>query len=214
MLTFPSRSLKKLFDIPALATTLARFLLILAGERWNNDIPNAILPGLHCWYCGQADAPYSLLWHIISYPLAIPNSTIVFISGTFIIDYFAMAIARKHIGFIYNGISIWIGLQAPYNLPILWLTLLGLKDYRLSLLGPLSKLPTGSEVVLTIKQFLPEPCFDCPPLPPFTIWNYVLHTGKSASDYQYYLLMIAVFIIVFIHSYRRRKPNAKANLDT
>lgn len=150
---------------------------------WNGDIQNAILPGLRCWYCQPSQAPYGLLWHLISFPLSF-GTPYTFTLETTIGDFGAMSLiqSRKLLG-VYGFFSFWIWLQAPYDIPILWLCLFGLVKWPLAFLGPLGKLPF---------------------LAPYSTWRFVLTRHYIASDYQYYALMGIVFLSVLIASVKSK----------
>src|SRR5437899_4650462 len=100
---------------------------------WNGDIEKAILPGLRCWYCQPSQAPYGVLWHIISWVLSLGGTAYLYTLGTAIGDYLAMALmGGKQILPMYGMLSFWIWLQAPYDIPILWLCLFGLVKWPLA----------------------------------------------------------------------------------
>lgn len=78
---------------------------------------------------------------------------------------------------VYGFVSFWIGLQAPYDIPILWLCLLGLIAFPLTFVGLISKLPFT-----------------------YDSWQYILSKTYLFSDFQYYALMGIVFISVMFVS--------------
>jgi hypothetical protein len=80
---------------------------------------------------------------------------------------------------MYGMLSFWIWLQAPYDIPILWLCLFGLVKWPLALLGPLGKLPYAA---------------------PASTWTFVLSRHYLSSDFQYYALMGIVFILVLVQA--------------
>jgi hypothetical protein len=176
-----SRERRRSGKLKATAFTifLARqFLTLFSIYYWNSDIPSSIIPGLQCWYCNPSQAPYGILWYIVSYlgifPLA---STTGFVAYVNTIDFIVMhRITRFQLtSIIYQFFSVWIWLQAPYDLPILWLTALGLWFWPLALLGPLAKLPVGA---------------------PIQVWNFLLSKPYNVNDYQYYIFMGIVFVAV------------------
>src|SRR5690242_6425763 len=144
-------------------------MFIVGGEGWNTDIPNAILPGLHCWYCQPYQAPYGLLWYLIDYPFSFGSPTL-YIELVFLTDWIVMwKIGNWKGSLLYAIMSFWIGVQAPYDLPILWFTLLGLYRWPLVFLGPLAKLPDN-----------------------LAAWHYLLSKPYLPSDFQYYAFMAIV----------------------
>lgn len=152
---------------------------------WNGDIKTAILPGLQCWYCQPSQAPYGILWHILSWPLSLGGSPYWYIVASSLGDYLAMTlIGSKGIVPMYGMLSFWIWLQAPYDIPILWLCLFGLYKWPLAFLGPLGKIPYPA---------------------PASTWNFVLQRHYIGSDFQYYLLMGLVFILVLVQARADKK---------
>lgn len=152
---------------------------------WNGDIQTAILPGLQCWYCQPYQAPYGILWHILSWPLTIGRTPYWYILCSSLGDYLAMSLmGGKPIVPMYGMLSFWIWLQAPYDIPILWLCLFGLYKWPLSFLGPLGKIPYPA---------------------PASTWNFVLQRHYISSDFQYYVLMGLVFILVLVQARADRK---------
>jgi hypothetical protein len=86
----------------------------------------------------------------------------------------------------YVACSFWIFLQAPYDIPILWLTLLGLIAWPLASFGILGKLPF---------------------LAPRYVWERVFTTigNAVASDWLYYELMGVVFICTIAQNIVNRR---------
>lgn len=171
--------------VAASALAWFRGYLFLSHYQWNSDIPNAILPALNCWYCVPSHAPYGLLWYIVDYPLKLFYTPLITM-----IDYLVMVtVGRYKVVFpIYMMASGWIWLEAPYDIPILWLTLLGLVKWPLALLGPLAKLPDSGPA-----------------------WSFILSRSYATSDWIYYGLMGIVFLTVLasripIHWIRSRLP--------
>lgn len=173
-------------------TSIAILGLRLAFQNvlwsWNSDIEKAIIPGLQCWYCQPSQAPYGIMWHLISYPLSLGGSSYLYTLGTSVGDVFAMSLLKGKLLPVYSFFSFWIWLQAPYDIPILWLSLFGLYKWPLAFLGILGKLPVGG---------------------PYSTWNFVLQRHYIASDYQYYFFMGVVFLSVLAQSltdsYGRRR---------
>jgi hypothetical protein len=161
---------------------------------WNRDIQTGIIPGLQCWYCHAYDAPYGLLWHIVSVPaLLLGSSQQSFITYISIIDsVFMRVIGKRRLIIPYSVCSVWIWLQAPYDIPILWLTLLGLVSWPLAFFGPIGKLPF---------------------LAPASTWSFVLSHHYLASDLQYYALMGIVFISVIVQSVTEKRSSASKILE-
>lgn len=157
---------------------------------WNGDIQTAIIPGLRCWYCQPSQAPYGILWHILSWPLVIGGTPNWYIVCSSLGDYLAMIlIGSKPILPMYGMLSFWIWLQAPYDIPILWLCLFGLWKWPLAFLGPLGKIPYPA---------------------PASTWNFVLQRHYIASDIQYYALMGLVFILVLVQARSDKKSRNTA----
>jgi hypothetical protein len=147
---------------------------------WNGDIQTAIIPGLQCWYCQPSQAPYGILWHIISWPLSLGETAYFYTLGASLGDFLAMTLmGGKQILPMYGLLSFWIWLQAPYDTPICWLCLFGLVKWPLVLLGPLGKLPY---------------------LAPASTVNFVLQRHYVSTDLQYYGLMGMVFILVLVQA--------------
>lgn len=100
---------------------------------------------------------------------------------------------------VYFICSAWIWLQAPYDIPILWLTVLGLWKWPLVFLGPLAKIPF--ETILIAPK----------------VWKFVTTRPFIASDFQYYLLMGCVFIAVCLQilgqSVMRKRVEATRNVE-
>jgi hypothetical protein len=169
------KSVKETLNKPSNATilglTIFRVFLQTSGfYHWNGDIQAAIIPGLQCWYCQPWQAPYGTLWHLISYPLQ-PN----FILLTSLVDgVILFAIRNLRMFPVYIFCSGWIWFQAPYDLPILWLSLFGLVWWPLTAMGPLGKIPLENQAAL----------------------HYVLSRPYNINDFQYYALMGVVFIAV------------------
>jgi hypothetical protein len=160
-----------------------RLMFIVGGEGWNSDIPNAILPGLHCWYCVPYQAPYGLLWYLADFPFSFLGPGF-YIGSVFTVD--ALVYHKIHNwngSWLYAICSFWIGLQAPYDISVLWFTLLGLYRWPLVFLGPLAKLPDN-----------------------LASWQFLLSKPYLASDFQYYALMGIVFLSVLVS---KRKNIAK-----
>lgn len=159
----------------------SRAILYATLWHWNTDIATGILPALHCWYCVPSHAPYGILWYIFSFPGGVFNLQTEFIAYTAVVDQVIMYFIRpyKNLFWAYVVCSFWIWLQAPYDLPILWIASLGMLrkgTWPLTLLAPLSKLPVGA---------------------PASVWHYVLTKPYLFSDYQYFTLM-GIVILAFL----------------
>ena len=159
-----------------LGITLVRVLLQLGGVwHWNGDIGQ--FPRAYgCLYCDPNNAPYGLLWYAVSYPL-LSN----YILLTSLIDGLLMlTISRQRIFTVYIFCSGWIWLQAPYDLPILWLSLPGLVFWPLTFLAVIGKLPDNS-----------------------TVFHYIQNRPYSVNDFQYYALTGLVILVVAVSSLNR-----------
>lgn len=160
--------------------------LILKNYQWNRDIPDGIIPALHCWYCVPSHAPYGTLWYIVSFPGVLGYTWYVTL-----VDFAVMLLLVRIRAWLllptYLLSTTLLWLQAPYDIPVLWMTLLGLISWPLIFLGPLSKLPLGA---------------------PYSTWNYVLTKPYVSTDWIYYGLIGFVFVAIVAEivydSYTRR----------
>ena len=125
--------------------TIFRFSEVNYIINHKSDILRAIIPALqHPFQGTDWEAPYGLLWYGISeliyhlYPTASGYVTI-----TALLDGFLMWKIRNHrLVFLLYMFSSWCEFnEAPYNLPPMWMSLLGLWNPWGVLLGPLTKFP-------------------------------------------------------------------------
>jgi hypothetical protein len=109
------------------------------------DILGAILPALqHPFQGTDWQAPYGLIWYAISegvyhlYPTPAGYVTI-----TALVDALVMWTIRKHrlVEILYLFSSWYEFNQAPYNLPPMWMSMVGILNPWGVLLGPLTKFP-------------------------------------------------------------------------
>jgi hypothetical protein len=169
---------RELYPYPVIVVVaFLRVAYLVAGHQWH-DIQNGIDPALRCFYCNPVNAPYGLLWWLVSLPLRFNYGLL-----TAIVDIVIMILIRaKTILFpVYSLMSWWLWLQAPYDVPVLWLSSLGLIGWPLAFLGPLSKLPVGA---------------------PANVWGYVLGRSFNVNDLEYYSMMGAVFLAVLVQKVR------------
>jgi hypothetical protein len=158
---------------------------------WNADIRTGIIPALHCWYCQPANAPYGILWYALSFPGSFLGAT-GFIAYTAVVDQIVMMYLRNYrrLYWTYLICSFWIWLQAPYDLPILWIASFGMLrakrgTWPLTFLAVLAKLPFGA---------------------PASVWNTNFTRHYLWSDYQYYALtgiVIVAFLVQSVLIWRR-----------
>lgn len=112
------------------------------------DIDRAILPALREFPHQRYDqAPYGALWYLVSIPLGYHGDavTYVMLSATFNLFISTLVIILTlPFGILFVSISIFHAWKAPWNLPILWLTLLGFISPWLLVLPILAKFPVGN----------------------------------------------------------------------
>lgn len=184
-------SLAQVYQYPIIiGIYLLRIEVVLQGHVWK-DIQNGILPALNCFYCNPSNGPYGVLWWIISQGLRFNYAGV-----TTFIDFLVMvAIRNRYPVFpVYAFMSWLLWIQAPYDLPIIWITLLGLFKLPLVLLGPLTKLPVGA---------------------PVSVWHFVFSKPYNLNDLEYYgfmgIVFLAVILQVTVYGMARKNQGRKTN---
>lgn len=139
-------TMRKLYQVALVtAITVAIFYfrtLLVFGE---SSVIEACLatPYLHAWDC-----PYSLLWYGMAE--LIPHATFQgWANGIAIIDALVMVFVYRFLGFrafcAYSACS-FSAFLAPYNMMIIWLTLLGFVSAWTLWIPIVAKLPFGSNL--------------------------------------------------------------------
>lgn len=115
------------------------------------DVERAILPALRQFPHQRYDyAPYGLLWYLVSKPLAWPSYSVMdYLVYSWIINWVlvgVLGVLRFPAWFlvVYVAVSVFNMLKAPWNLPVLWLSLLGFVSPFLIVIAPLAKFPVGN----------------------------------------------------------------------
>jgi len=134
----------------------------------------------------KVQVPYGILWYGIN--LAIPHS-----NGSDWTLWIALLDIPVSLVFLFKNWKLWIVYihvsaltftSAPYNLPILWLTGLGLFYTPLIILGPLAKLPFG---------------------PRLDYWNFIFNNSlQYADNYFFYGLLGVWWLSVLFYSQTSR----------
>ena len=167
------------------AVAAIRLWLLAGNWSWNDGTVIGIIPGLKCWYCVAWQAPYGIIWHILSVPGLIFDKPSPFIGFNFyitIVDLAVMELVKntRLLWPTYVIFSGWIFLQAPWDLPVLWITVTGMWKWPLAFLGIVAKLPVGSEPW------------------GWATWNYLLHKPYLATDWQYFSFMGLIFLATIL----------------
>lgn len=113
------------------------------------DIDRAILPALRTFPHQRYDqAPYGILWYLISKPLAFGDNALsyVFLSATvnLLVSTWLLLLTSFPFTVLFFSISLLHVVKAQWNLPILWLTLLGFIWPWLLIVPILAKFPVGN----------------------------------------------------------------------
>lgn len=112
------------------------------------DVERAILPALQRFPHQRYDhAPYGLIWYLVSKPFGWASKTgLDYIAYNCIINMTVIGMLEVFLLpqwfiLIYLIVSTFNLLKAPWNLPILWLSLLGFFSPVLLIVSPLAKFP-------------------------------------------------------------------------
>jgi len=175
------RRLAVLVPVLPLIVLIQRILFIHQG--WFDIETPVIIAGLsHPWQ-NPWEGPYGAVWYGINIPLVwvrIPLWTLEqsWLLWTSIIDLsFSLMLfkAKRWLTLPYLLVSVVTWRQAPYNLTIYWLTGLGLYNPPFLILAILGKIPFGA---------------------PLTIWQFVLGSPSLLSEWRYYGLMMAWWLVI------------------
>jgi hypothetical protein len=163
--------------------------------RHKPDILGAIIPALqHPFQGTDWQAPYGLLWYGISelvyhaYPT--PQG---YVTITALVDGVLMWKIRNHrLVLVLYIFSSWYEFnQAPYNLPPMWMSLLGLWNPWAVLLGPLTKFP------------------DLPNQIAFVFYTPILSTQGNYNRFWqfwfYFLILLPSIGILATKAYKRKR---------
>ena len=155
------------------------------------DVKIAHMPGLANTYKilkrdrNYAYLPYGVIWYAVNYPLSrvVKYDGISWMVLLALIDSLFIWLSQQ-LGF-YGLLSyVLIGtfqlLRAPWNVSILWLTILGLFQWWFLIVAPIAKLPVG----------LPRQAWENTRVGLFHQHNFV-----------YYGLLVTLWVVVFINLY-------------
>ncbi len=137
---------------------------------YHHDL-TSIIYSVRCW-CFPYYTPYGYLWYLLNYPLTVNYPLMLAF-----IDFPILLLIRSfRLFWIYLPVTFILYTAAPYDLPIVWLSLLGALNPLLLLVAPLAKLPDSAPM-----------------------WSFILHRGADANDLEYYLITaIPWFWILFV----------------
>ncbi|HEX9240425.1 MAG TPA: hypothetical protein VF910_07230 [Candidatus Bathyarchaeia archaeon] len=137
---------------------------------YHHDLAS-IIYSVRCW-CFPYYTPYGYIWYLLNYPLTFNYPLMLAL-----IDLPILLLIRMYrLFWIYLPVTFILYTAAPYDLPIVWLSLAGALNPFLLLLAPLAKFP------------------DTVPM-----WNFTLHRGADANDLEYYIITaIPWFWILFV----------------
>lgn len=145
------------------------------------------IPDIQCW-CFPARTPYGFLWYLVNYPLSY-NYPLALTLVDFVIQ---LVVIRTRVYWSFLGASYVLYTAAPYDMPIVWLSLTGLYNPLLGLaLALLAKLPdTASQ------------------------WSFILHKPADANDVEYYLITAWPWLWITIGWFRNKLSNKSNGLYT
>src|SRR6266705_1248190 len=137
---------------------------------YHHDLAS-IIYSVRCW-CFPYYTPYGYIWYLLNYPLTFNYPLMLAL-----IDLPILLLIRMYrLFWIYLPVTFILYTAAPYDLPIVWLSLAGALSPLLLLLAPLAKFPDS-----------------------IAMWNFTLHRGADANDLEYYLITaIPWFWILFV----------------
>jgi len=183
-----------------LFVTMFRLLEVDYIVTHKPDILGAIIPALqHPFQGTDWQAPYGLLWYGISegvyhlYPT--PSG---YLAITAVVDALLIwKIRNHHVVMLLYMFSSWFEFnQTPYNLPPMWMSLLGLWNPWASLLGPLTKFP------------------DLPNQIAFVVYTPILSTQGNYNRFWqflfYFLTVLPSIGILAVKAYNRRRVSESA----
>ncbi len=170
-----------------------RWLGVASGSL-AHDIP-WIMDALAHPYA-KIQVPYSIIWYGINLALPHSNGQEWTLSIALIDIPVSIVILFKNwkLWLVYIHVSLLSFGSAPYNLPILWFTALGLWYAPLVLLGPITKLPFG---------------------PRFDYWTFIFNKSlQYADNYWFYGLLGVWFLSVLFYTQKSRIHHAIDALST
>lgn len=154
-----------------LVVTLFAWRMVQLPFYYHHDL-KSIIYSVQCW-CFPSYTPYGYLWYLLNWPL-----TFNYPLELALIDVGVALLLRstRILFWIFLPVSFILYTAAPYDLPIVWLSLAGGLNPLLLLLAPLAKFPDS--------------------LP---MWSFTLHRGADANDLEYYLITAVPWLwILFV----------------
>ena len=183
------------FIIPGIALLILLRIVYLRRHSLHKDIRDAFIPASK--HLRPADffrrprsedvrfafwiMPYGILWYAINLPLMrLANYNgkgwvylITIVDSIFLYTSFQLGLTGA---LLYVAISTIQALKAPWNVSILWLTLLGIYSWIFLILAPLAKLPFGV---------------------PTKTWGHARISLFHQHNYYYYGLLAIFWIFIF-----------------
>ena len=143
------------------------------------------IPDIQCW-CFRARTPYGYLWYLIDYPLSY-NYPLELTLVDFAVQ---LVIRNRSVYWPALVTSYFLYTAAPYDLPIMWLSLAGVYNPLLGLgLALLAKLP------------------DTGPM-----WEFVLHKSTDVNDIEYYFLTAVPWLWITIGTLKSKWRERKLSI--
>ena len=175
--------------VPVLPVFVIIQRIFFISQGWFDIETPVIVAGLSHPWLNVWEAPYGGVWYAANVPLTwvkVPgwNLEQSWLLWTSIIDlFFSLLLLRVKPRLVlpYLLVSIVTWRQAPYNLSIYWLTGLGLYNSWLLVLAILAKTPVGA---------------------PLTVWQFILNSPPLASEWRYYGLMMAWWLLILAQTRR------------
>lgn len=137
---------------------------------YHHDL-KSIIYSVQCW-CFPSYTPYGYLWYLLNWPLSFSYPL-----ALALVDLPILLLTRPYrLFWFYLPVTFILYTAAPYDLPIVWLSLAGAINPLLLILAPLAKFPDN-----------------------LAMWNFTLHRGADANDLEYYLITAVPWLwILFV----------------
>jgi hypothetical protein len=168
-----------------IVVTVLRMVSVLYNSPTQTELGRIIDTSVHCLYCNPGFYPHGLLWYAIVIPIAYLGNPITDMLTFTAIDMLILIllINNNKLFIPYFIASFYDYFVIPQNIPVLWLTLLGIYNPIYLAFPILAKLPVGA---------------------PYPVWSFIFTTSLHiTTNYQAdYGVLVMFWLYILSYHYR------------